>query len=376
MISLEDFSELLAVLYSIPLNPEQWPRFLDLLCEHTGSRGSFLICANSNQRLSIQHKGGGPHDDAAIAAYAASYSTRDPFVLPLLRSGRLGVIDCDELLTRDALEQTDMYRHLNAPAGYIHPGLIALTCTLRRFECISFWRSSEEGQLTRDNIRLLELLTPHIHAAMEIRQALGVAEARAAGAEAMADASTTPTFLLNGESEVLHANSAARQLLKDSDGFLTRLGFLIAAKPAMRASFRALIQQTQARGWSLGGVAAPKSFALERTSHKRPLQLLAAPISGYRVGAVLLLATDPDKPVVLRDDVLRTHYKLTPAEIEIANGLLTGYALEEIAALRQVSVSTIRDQVKSILAKTNTGRQTELVALLVTLPRIEDHPSA
>ncbi len=58
MISVEAFSELLAVLYSAPLHPERWERFLDLLCEHTRSRSSFLMCADSRASLSVGHKAG------------------------------------------------------------------------------------------------------------------------------------------------------------------------------------------------------------------------------------------------------------------------------------------------------------------------------
>lgn len=129
----------------------------------------------------------------------------------------------------------------------------------------------------------------------------------------------------------------------------------------------------------MGAFPRAGSLALERTSGWRPLQLLASPVPNYgatvkglEAGAgILLLATDPEKPVVLRDEVLRTHYKFTEAETEIANGLITGFSPDEIAALRQVTVGTVRYQIKSILAKTGTSRQTDMVKLLLSLPRRE-----
>jgi DNA-binding CsgD family transcriptional regulator len=363
MISVEAFSEILAVLYSAPLHPERWERFLDLLCEHTRSRSSFLMCADNRQSLSVRAQGGVRHDPAAIADYAANYAGRDPFMLPLIQSNKIGVVDCEELLPRAALEESDMYRHLNAPRGYRYPGLVALTCTLRRFEVISFWRSGDEGYLDAESVRLLELLFPHIQSAMEIRQALGTAEARASGAETVADSSTTPVLLLNGEGAILHANSAARQLLRDGDGLVVKDGTVGAAKNTMRKPLRTLLQRA--------GMGPAMPMSLERPSGRRPLQLLASPMPGHGAGSVLVLATDPEKPVVLRDDVLREQYGLTEAETEVANGLLTGYSLEEIAALRKVRIGTVRYQVKRMLAKTGTPRQTELVRLLLSLPRLE-----
>ena len=371
MISVEAFSELLGVLYSAPLHPERWERFLDLLCEHTQSRSSFLICADSRQSLSVQAQGGVHQSPIAVADYAAPSATRDPFMLPLIQSAKVGVVDCEELLPRASLEASDMYRYVHYPRGYRYPGLIVLTCTLRRLEVISFWRSNDEGYLDGDSVRLLQLLVPHLQSAMEIRQALGTAKALAAGAETIADASATPTFLLGGHGEILHANAAARRLLDDEDGLIARQGILYAVKGVMRKQLRELLHRARASAGTFAGFHAAKPLALERPSGLRPLQLLASPVPGHGAGSILLLATDPEKPIALRDEVLREHYSFTAAEAEVANGLLTGYSLEEIAALRKVRVGTVRDQVKSMLAKTGTGKQAEMIRLMLTLPRMD-----
>ncbi len=330
-----------------------------------------MICADSGQSLTVQAQGGAHHSPAAIAAYTAEYKGRDPFMLPLVRSGKTGVIDCEELLPREDLEQSDIYRYLNAPQGYRYPGMVALTCTLRRLEVISFWRSGDEGYLDADSLRLLELLLPHMRSAMEIRQVLGTSRARAEGAEAMADASATPTFLLSNDGRVLQANTAGKRLLREGDGLIVKDDVLHAAKNSMRKPLRRLLQDASRVPRSFGGFAGVKPLALERLSGRRPLQLLVSPVAGHANGGALLLATDPEKPVMLRDDVLREHYRFTEAETEVANGLLTGYSQEEIAAFRGVKIGTVRDQVKSILGKTGTTRQGELIALLLSLPRLD-----
>ncbi len=46
-----------------------------------------------------------------------------------------------------------------------------------------------------------------------------------------------------------------------------------------------------------------------------------------------------------------------------------GYSLEEIANLRHVSPGTVRIQIKSLLGKTGTACQADLVRLLMTLPQ-------
>jgi DNA-binding CsgD family transcriptional regulator len=101
------------------------------------------------------------------------------------------------------------------------------------------------------------------------------------------------------------------------------------------------------------------------------LQLLVAPLplrhSSGTSADLILLVTDPERPVHFPDGVLRSLYGLTAAQTEVANGILTGYTLTEIAAIRHVSVGTVRQQMKNILAKTGTSRQSDLVRLLMAL---------
>jgi hypothetical protein len=57
MISLEAFSELLEVLYSAPLEDEQWERFLVLLSKRTQSNLAVFLCADSRARSFLSRPG-------------------------------------------------------------------------------------------------------------------------------------------------------------------------------------------------------------------------------------------------------------------------------------------------------------------------------
>lgn len=377
MISLPAFSELLEVLYATPLHPQQWSRLLDLLCLHTGSRNAFLICANNQHTLAVQAMGGAPLDMSMIENYDANYAPTDPLRLPLLRSGRTGVIDCAELLPHEDLWKSEMFRNINGPMGYKFPALVALTCSLRRLEVISFWRTPEEGIMSAEATQLLDLLVPHLRSALEIRQVLGVAQQRLASAEVMADASPTATFLITPRGEIQHCNHAARTLLEQADGLVQYNGCLRAADANARDALRDFLHRppysTPASLEHPASMPGARALSLPRTSGRSPLQLLASPVprphDAIASETLLLLVTDPEKPIHLRDDLMRDHFEFTAAETEIANGLLTGYSLEEIATLRRVSSGTVRHQLKSIFRKTATGRQSELIRLLVNLPQ-------
>ena len=63
-------------------------------------------------------------------------------------------------------------------------------------------------------------------------------------------------------------------------------------------------------------------------------------------------------------DDLRTHFRLTGRESELALHLAAGLTPTAAAEIMGLSVATARQHLKSVLAKTGTHRQAELVALL------------
>ena len=62
--------------------------------------------------------------------------------------------------------------------------------------------------------------------------------------------------------------------------------------------------------------------------------------------------------------------QLTPAEVRLARLIATGYDPSACAALLDVSITTIRTQLRSLFQKTETRRQPELVALLTFLLQV------
>jgi DNA-binding CsgD family transcriptional regulator len=373
MISLESFSQLLQILYSAPLQDERWEEFLTLICEITHSKGGFFLCADSQLGLSIRAQGGGMvMDSTDLIAYREVYAPKDPLRTPAILSGKTGVVDCEELLPLEELHKSELFREMVLPRGLYHPSLIMLTCSIRRFEAISFWRTPEEGKMDEESNRLLHLLVPHIQAALRIRQVLGVTEQRLKSAEAMANASETPTFILSAKGTIRMSNTAAESLLHAGDGLINRDGVLVATHRKSQAELERLLRRMSSTSFSHLDPQALRPMLLHRASGAQPLILQTSPLPStapFGEHSVLLLVTDPDRPANPSDEVLRSLYDLTAAEIEVATGLVTGYSLREIASLRQVAIGTVRGQIKSVFAKTGTSSQSDLVRLLTGLPR-------
>ena len=117
------------------------------------------------------------------------------------------------------------------------------------------------------------------------------------------------------------------------------------------------------------------AVALPR-SQGRPLIAQAMPMVGSgpattRHPKAILTLADPDENRIPSESILRQAFGLTPAEVRIAIGLCRGQSPQEIANAHGVNVSTVRIQLKTVYAKTETRRQAELVALLIRLALID-----
>ncbi len=102
---------------------------------------------------------------------------------------------------------------------------------------------------------------------------------------------------------------------------------------------------------------------------KRHLVLHAVPVSnGADPGPhTVLILVDLERSPLPRPGVLQRMFGLTPAEAKLAIEIASGQTPAEIAAENLVSMATVRSQLASVLAKTQTRRQAELVALLARI---------
>lgn len=88
MVALEAFSELLQVLYSAPLQQEQWQRFLAFVSDHNRSQDSYFLSADTTRGLAALAQGGKLNDPAVLSEYNTTFSRNDPFPTPFIRKAR------------------------------------------------------------------------------------------------------------------------------------------------------------------------------------------------------------------------------------------------------------------------------------------------
>lgn len=280
----------------------------------------------------------------------------------------------DEVFPDARVASTDFYRKWMAPQGFAPVGPLFHMIDvkdMRQIAGVAIYRREDSRPFDDDDLAFCNRFVPHLARAYEIYKALGGAQrARLALAEVV-DRLPTGVLLIDSGGRVLVRNRAADRLLAFEDGFAIEDGMPRASDARDDAALRQLLEAALAptRGATRENEGV---MALSRPSGRRPYTvfvtpLLEVPYEPMTTDAVAaLFVSDPDSVPITTVGVLQTLYGLTPAEAELVQLLARGYALDEAASLRCVSVHTARSQLKHVFAKTDTKRQGELVRLVLT----------
>jgi len=112
-----------------------------------------------------------------------------------------------------------------------------------------------------------------------------------------------------------------------------------------------------------------KRIFLSLTKLGKPVQRQLGPNSIYQKQSarLALVFQDTKEPLKLSHRALWRAFKLTNAEAELASLLLEGCSVGECAHRQHLAKQTLRNHLGSIMKKTQTNRQPQLVALLTRL---------
>jgi DNA-binding CsgD family transcriptional regulator len=167
-------------------------------------------------------------------------------------------------------------------------------------------------------------------------------------------------FVLDTAGQVTQVNGTARRLFSEVAGQGHREDDPDWVRRALKKLLRS--ESTRFRMDEDAWVAIRRD-----ADHRRPLVLHAVPIADRAASGphTVVILVDLDETPRPQADALQKIFGLTPAEARLAIELATGKSSDEVADAAGVKVATVRKQLASVFAKTNTRRQPELIALLV-----------
>ncbi|WP_174297414.1 helix-turn-helix transcriptional regulator [Sphingomonas bacterium] len=360
------YETLIDRIYECAFVPESWPSVLDDIATIAAARGGALLTADTEVL-------GWTASDSLVAVWDGLQ--RHNLMACGERFRRLvGLRHCgfltDQAGYRDEAEMGEdlLYRDVLWPLGLGWAAATAIPLPTGETMVITFERDRKLGPVGAAAVDQLDILRPHLARSALIATRLRLQRAQAIGA--MLAAIGIPALVFDAAGCILAVNPLIEGL-EDLVRWEARDRFALV-DPAADAILRQAIGSLDAPGNKRKGV---RSFAIKArngaaalVAHIIPVRELARDV--FVRGAGVLVLT-PVAPVhAPATELVQSLFDLTPSEARIARQLSAGDSVGKIAINADLSVTTIRNQVRAVLAKTGCRRQAEVVALMGGLSNI------
>jgi DNA-binding CsgD family transcriptional regulator len=267
----------------------------------------------------------------------------------------------------DYYDTPEQIAHDPVYAGFFHPrglGHSAGTIAILPHQdmlCFSFERRRDDGPFDAEQLARLDAIRPHLMRASLVTARLGLERIRTA-IETLA-AVGLPAAAVTQAGRVVEANAAfadATSVWTTAGG--NRIALLDPAADVMlRDGLSALPYAGMHRSIP---VRMQPGGPLDAVVQIVPLKRLALDIFG-NTAAILVLSRPRGEAA--DGSLLLSLFDLTPAELDVARGLAAGHTVSQIALAKGRSVATIRNQLRSVMAKTGSARQVDLIILMSSL---------
>jgi DNA-binding CsgD family transcriptional regulator len=227
-------------------------------------------------------------------------------------------------------------------------------------------------QLDLNEAIVFKTLIPHLKRASRMHEQYEHARLNANDLKSVLDSLDRAVFGLDRDGLVVLANRQAELIAKKGDGLKLIQGRLSATSPFENKELQLRILRSVGAGME-GDGSRSASLNLSRCSGDLSLQLVLTPFQSDLPDnhcrlAAMVFVSDPAQKPLSRSVLLRQIYRLSPAECRVADMMLQGLTLREAADRMKITLGTARCQLKQVLAKTGTCRQTELMRLMLSLP--------
>lgn len=358
-----DAVELLGRCYEAAINPELWGDALDHLARAFNARGAILPAATFIPGV-LPHSSAmkdvlaqffeerwHEHDDRTIAAQRYIFSQ--------------DLVTDQDLFTSAEIARSRYYDGFARAAGV--PWFCAATLAVdgaNDYVALSLQRSQKQDMFGTEERVALRALLPHLRNAARVAKM--TAEYRGKAMLDGLDAARVAAAVVDRQGRVIARNMRFDALHHPA---LHIHGNRIEAASAISqrelASLLACVSQPA--GWPN---AAAKPIALRSEAGALPLILQAAPLcrsasDPFGADATLITLRDPNLELGINTAHLRALFALTPREAQVLALLAEGHDLPHIAEALTISRGAVRFHLKALFAKTDTRRQSALVALAI-----------
>lgn len=342
-----------------PFAPQSWASVLEDVATIAGGWGGQLIAAEGGQfRFFLGGSEVTPDMVGEFAARGGGDVNCNPRYAAVLKKPTMTAFSDVEAIDESVRKRSPLYQEFLRPVGSPYASLAMLEQRNDLVVVTAINHSERQGAPGAEALAKYQVLLPHLKAAARMQMRLE--DDAASIALGAMESLSIAAIICDYEGRVVATSTQADKLLSEGSLVCVRQSTLYAASPGSDRELRAAIDKAKA----LDSLFTPKaSTVLLRSAdgaHAKVADVAPLPSAAHqmRVGARVLVtiggAAQRQKHHFLQE------LGLTDAEADVARALATGANTREIAERRGVAFETVRSQIKSIYAKLQVRRQSEL----------------
>lgn len=361
---------LISVLYETALDPNRWQEAVKLCGYYMGGVEGQLSTIDKKRNILITYLiSDTTFSLQGTADFANYYFPLDPRLSGLF-GGAVGEWRCcHHYHDQNFVDRSEFYQDFLIPNS-VRYGMCAIVVDNDDyFTTFGSIRAVDQTPFDTANIVAAQRIGSHMQRTLYLQKHTQNLQTKAAlGARAI-DALALSMLIVDGKGIILHLNTGAECLLNSrNSGISCKNNRLLAADYACRDRLTALI--AEATGYPAVGGAIFLSGEQTRQLFVTPLPAASPFAQDWQRPLALVLVMETGKSL-LALQLQAALYDLSPAELRVASALLTGKSPEEYALEAGVTMNTVRTQLKNLFSKTGTHRQSELVAVLSSVPPLQ-----
>jgi DNA-binding CsgD family transcriptional regulator len=361
-------SSLIGGIYDAALDPDLWPLALKSIGQFVGGPAAALYAKDTVRKTGNVFYVHGI-ESAFVQSYFDKYVMLDPFTTTRFFFAVERVISTKDIMTHDEYRATQFYKEWAQAQGWIDFISAALEKTSTTYAECGVFRHKRDGATDEAACRNMRLIIPHIRRAVLIGKVIEQHQVKAAALADVLDGIAAALVLVDAAGRVVQTNAAALKMLNE-EAVLRGTGGKFAAIDAQAdRTLHDIFLNAENGDAAVGvkGIAVPLfSREGERyVAHVLPLTSGArrqAGVAYSAVAAVFLRKAALELPHPL--EAIVSTFKLTTAEMRVLMMIVQFGSLQEVAPVLGISEATVKTHLQRIFAKTDTGRQADLVKLV------------
>ncbi|MBR9911311.1 MAG: helix-turn-helix transcriptional regulator [Gammaproteobacteria bacterium] len=278
-----------------------------------------------------------------------------------------------DILPGERLHSANFYSGFLKPQGLEQANCLFIEHGSNRSLTANFMRERSQGNYEASQQTLFRHVMPHLQRTFRLKQQTNDLHLHQSQAWEMLKVIPYGVIVFSNQQKVMYVNQAAEQMVFASDGLALHNTHLSANISSENKQLRHLLKSTIDSTVNPNVPMMGGDLLISRPSGKRSYSVMVNPISavgnsGGTYPAAIVIVQDHEQDFDAPIERMRMLYDLTPAESRVAHQMMLGKSLESCAESLGHTVSTSRNLLKRVFAKTETGRQNELVSLMLRSP--------